>query len=328
MNALHLDCKERLRSGCASSVRSGCKVNLFLDITGLRQDGRHELYSLFWPLPEPHDELVLYATSGEKFSLHCGNMELDPEHNTLSKAWRAFAEATSWAPGLHAQLRKGVPSGAGLGGGSANAAALLLWLNRQAPQPLSPEALCAVAVSVGADVPFFLHNRPALATGIGEVLAEFSNSKDTQLFRMFWMVLLCPEIAVSTAWAFRAWDADNAIAAKKCTTVSSHVLTIIGGESSNANSQLTGAKHIRNSLEKVVFAEHPHIAACKASLLQNGAVAAGMSGSGASVFGLFRDADHAQCADVARAASQVVANTQRIPLTRVWVQSLENEFSM
>lgn len=294
-------------------LRSGCKINLFLDITGLRPDGKHELYSLFWPLSDPHDELLIRpAPSG--FSLRCkGHSEIDPAHNTLSKAWQAFADATGFRPGLDLELCKGVPSGAGLGGGSADAAALLLWLNSQVPQPLLPEALSHVAVSVGADVPFFLHNRPALATGIGESLVDFA---EAELFRGLWLVLLCPHIAVSTAWAFRAWDAENTALGTNYASGASHVLTNAAWQSSTPKSRLTVAQHVRNSLEMVVFAAHPRIAACKASLFEHKASAAGMSGSGAAVFGLFREGNHAH------KAAQALAHEQAGSSVQVWVQML------
>lgn len=307
------------------TLRSGCKINLFLDITGKRSDGRHELHSLFWPLSEPHDELTLRPCATAQFLLRCNTLALDPEHNTLSAAWRAFAGATGFAPGLEADLHKGVPSGAGLGGGSADAASLLLWLNRQAPQPLPPEALVQVGLAVGADVPFFLgtntpsvpvadspfflHTSPALATGIGERLREYP---EATIFHGLWLVLVCPACAVSTAWAFRAYDADMAY----------NALTSARRESNYANSQSVVAQYIRNDLEKVVFAEYPQVAACKASLLRHGASAAGMSGSGASVFGLFRGANHTSGESRAQAAAQALAHELNGREIRVWVQPL------
>lgn len=302
----------------SETLRSGCKVNLFLDITGVLSDGRHELYSLFWPLAEPHDDLVLQpGKTGAGLRLTCAAPEVDPEKNTLTAAWSAFAQAADFAPDLELTLHKGVPMGGGLGGGSADAAVLLQWLNRHAPRPLSGEKLADVAVSVGADVPFFLFNRPALATGVGEVLQPFAH---TALYAGLWLVLISPPVAVSTGAAFRAFDAANAAFpdrqdAQTLTNKTSPAKQT-ASEATFDRSALIGmgpakANSVRNSLETVVFAMYPELSRLKTKLVRTGAAAVGMSGSGSTLFGLFRTE-----------AQATMAATTMGQQARVWVQQL------
>ncbi len=268
-----------------AELRAGCKINLFLDILERLENGYHTLRTLFIPLPEPADTLICLPREQE-FTVRCETPGIDPLRNTLTKAYQLYAEASGFAPGLLVELKKGIPHGAGLGGGSADAAALLRYLQQHAgPAALSEAALNALAGRVGADVPFFLQDRPALAEGIGERLssvdwAELPVSGMT-------LVLVCPDLRVSTAWAYTAWDeAEN----KEHT----RTLTALPGEGTRAfRSSLTepgeNFSWLRNSLEPVVFAAHPELAALRAQLVQRGAAATLMSGSGSSVFGLFRD---------------------------------------
>ena len=107
-----------------AALRIGCKVNLTLRITGVRPNGWHELDTVFLPLAEPSDTLRLALRPGGGLALHCAEPGIDPENNTLTKAYRLFAEASGFRPGVEAVLEKGIPHGAGLGGGSADAAVL------------------------------------------------------------------------------------------------------------------------------------------------------------------------------------------------------------
>ncbi len=112
----------------AVTLRAGCKVNLYLRITGVRPDGYHELDTLFLPLPEPCDLLHVTPRSGQGIAFSCTEPDVDPARNTVTAAYEDFATATGFRPGLAVHLEKGIPHGAGLGGGSADAAALLRHL--------------------------------------------------------------------------------------------------------------------------------------------------------------------------------------------------------
>lgn len=267
-----------LPSGRTETVYAGCKINLFLFITGKLPNGYHELYTLFVPASEPRDELIFSLAQRERgIRVTCDTEGIDPEHNTLTRAYELYAEATGFAPAVDVELRKGVPHGAGLGGGSSDAAQVLLWLQRRAPKPLPEETLCALAARVGADVPFFLLNRPCLAEGIGERLSETESGVEG------WRcVLVCPQVRVNTAWAYAAWDAERA----------SFSLTEKTKADKNNRSSCQSFYGM-NDFEPVVFAAHPSLAALKAQLVEGGADIAGMSGSGSALFGLFRDSGRA-----------------------------------
>lgn len=279
----------------AVSLTAGCKVNLGLRITGIRADGYHELDSVFVPLSAPADrlDLAIRPDAAPGIRVTCDAAVLDPADNTLTKAYAAFCRLAAAAPpALDVRLHKHIPSGAGLGGGSSDAAALLRWLNSIAPSPLSPDELAAAALSVGADVPFFLLNRPCRVRGIGDLLEPLVlDLPETCL------LLVCPGERVSTPWAYRAYDA--LAAEKKCGTGQ--------GDLTNARMQANGtalstmpdtsaattacfrrrdALAMCNDLEDAVTRAYPVISAARQALTRCGAWAVVMSGSGSAVVGL------------------------------------------
>ncbi len=306
----------------AVTLHAGCKVNLYLRITGVRPDGYHELDTLFLPLPEPCDLLHVSPRAEAGIVFTCTEPDVDPARNTVVTAYERFATATGFRPGLAVHLEKHIPHGAGLGGGSADAAVLLRHLAalcaQQAPGAApTPEALRAMAAGVGADVPFFLMDGPARASGIGEVLTPLATGElaDLGLAGMH-LVLACPPVRVSTPWAYRAWDAANV------TTPDDNAQTSTRTSAQNSARMMTGqsAKSLRpcltsesledrnplsrgpwltNSFEPVVFQTHATLRRTKEFLLRRGASAALMSGSGASLFALFRK--HGTARDVAEA---------------------------
>ena len=288
-------------------LRAGCKVNLGLRVLGRRPDGYHELDSLFWPLRYPCDELRIRLTSGGSITVRCAVQGVDPCRNTLTKAHAAFAAHAGEAPGMEVDLVKRIPSGAGLGGGSSDAAALLLWLNSQLAAPLSPAVLTRAAVTVGADVPFFLSGRPSRVTGIGEVVEPLCPD-GPPLF----LVLVCPGIHVSTAEAFARLDGLRAAAPTPQPGAGQNDLT--KSPRADNGSRLIGAARLdlKNDLEAAVFPRHPELAFLKAEFGRLGALAAGMTGSGSSVYGLF----------AARASARSAAARLRGRYPRVYCQAL------
>lgn len=257
------------------TLRAGCKVNLSLSITGVRPNGYHTLDSLFWPLPEPFDVLECQCAPEPGIRVLCDTPGIDPARNTLARAYEMFVEATGFAAGLQVTLFKGIPHGAGLGGGSADAAAVLRWCNARAPRPLTPPLLQEVALRVGADVPFFLVNAPCRVQGIGEHIAPC----DVPGLRGVHLVLVCPDIQVNTAWAYAAWDQWREA------NFSTQDLTTHSHRAKHIDSCMT---RCRNDFESVVFAAQPALRDIKEALLRGGATAAVMSGSGSSLVGLFR----------------------------------------
>lgn len=270
-------------TGIGTELRVGCKINLTLRITGVRPNGWHELDTVFVPLPEPHDTLRLVPDEGSGLTLRCDTPGIDCADNTLTKAYRLFAEATGFRPGVEARLVKGIPHGAGLGGGSADAAALLGWLNGRAPDPLSPDTLASLAARVGADVPFFLCNVPCRATGIGDRLVPCPEWLAEAGVAGAGLVLLCPGEHVSTPWAYAAWDRNNPLTEERNGAIFHASQNPFGGTSS--------IRWLENSFEPSVFEAFPRLRRLRERLLREGAFAAVMSGSGSSLFGLFRDAD-------------------------------------
>ena len=306
------------------TLSPGCKINVFLHLLGRRPDGYHDLFSLFLPLSEPHDIMRIEERQGEGCRLRCAVEGIDLEKNTVTKAWRLFADATGYAPALDVELVKGVPHGAGLGGGSADAAEMLLWLNAHSSRKLERAELDALAARIGADVPFFLEGKPCIVEGIGEKLTPLdADSEWLAPLRGSYGLLLCPAVQVNTAWAYGAWDAahpdaevpaakgfnfkdqdiipESAAGAEKsafsASSDPSKALTESAVPDKNLCSVFFPPLRVENGFESVVFARWPELAELKTLLLRQGAFAAGMSGSGASLFGFFRSREDAgRCA--------------------------------
>lgn len=266
-------------------LRSGCKVNLSLEISGVRPDGYHSLKSYFLPLHpthEPFDTLKIRVAensgSAPACRVRCAAPGIDPTDNTLTKAFGLFSGAAPGAPSLDIELIKGVPHGAGLGGGSANAATLLKFLNSNGA--LDEKELLELAALVGADVPFFIINRPAWVSGIGEIVRPAS--APLKAHKNAHILLICPDIQVPTPWAYAEWD--------KLPAAEQNALTSAGPHDSNKSADRIS---FVNSLEIPVFAAFPALRALKEKLLALGAYQAAMSGSGSGIFGLFADGESA-----------------------------------
>ena len=255
----------------ATTLRATCKVNLSLNITGVLPNGYHTLDSFFLPLPEPYDLLHITPGAEPGLTLTCSDPALDPRDNTVTRAYGLYAEASSFFPPLGLMLEKGIPSGAGLGGGSSDAAVFLRYLNDRAPQALDAKTLNAIAVRVGADVPFFLQDCPCRVRGTGDILEPSLPG-----LAGIWLVLVCPDVAISTPWAYAAWDA-----------LPSLPFTLT--KQNSETKELPFRFHCLNDLEEAVFPVYPELACIKRELLRQGAAAAVMSGSGASQLGLFRE---------------------------------------
>lgn len=266
----------------ASTVKmtAPAKVNIYLEIVGKRDDGYHELKTLFHPYPALFDKLKISpADSG--CSIHCPGFELDTQSNLIWQAWDKYADATGFRPGVHVFLEKNIPTGAGLGGGSSDAAAMLRYLQQRPDSPeMDYEKLNALAADLGADVPFFLLDGPAWATGIGEKLAPCRVDLEGMT-----ALLACPDVHVNTASAYKNWSklSDE----KKQRTKSGFCLTTHPCDYKNTASKTRAM--LFNDFETVVFPEFPYLREIKELILGAGAAGAVMSGSGASIFSLFRD---------------------------------------
>lgn len=248
-----------------------CKINLGLEILAKRTDGYHELNTVFYRVLEPHD--LITVRESENFQFTCSDPSLATSENLGMKAAAAWQKYLGCdLPNIHVHLDKRIPMGAGLGGGSSDAATMLQILNEH--QTISESALARIAASIGADVPFFLSNaKAAIASGIGEELTPF----DLDL-SMTILIVFDPTIQVSTREAY-AGVAMNPVA-------------------TNYNELLKDTEdvrdlkdYLRNDFEPTIFVKHPKLAAIKQSLYDRGASVALMSGSGSALFGLFEDVD-------------------------------------
>ena len=258
---------------------SPCKVNLLLNILGRRPDGFHELETVMHPVAI-HDHLV-FSRSGTGIELTCNDLALPVDsRNLVHRAAAAFLEAAGIREGVRIHLEKKIPLAAGLGGGSGNAATTLLALNELFDRPLESEQLAAFAAALGSDVPFFLQDRPALATGRGEKIVSF---KAFPALRGAAFLLVHPGFGVSTAWAYqrlaRFPDALNGRAGRARQLIG---LLEIGGLAA-------AGREFYNSLEAPVLEKYPLLALFQEFLRDGGAAATLMSGSGSTTFGLFEN---------------------------------------
>ena len=247
------------------------KVNLNLRITGRRDDGYHLLDSLMVPI-SLGDEVEISRIEGPPRSLTVYADAPDVplgEENTVHRAAQAFYERTGRDQPVAVNIRKRIPIGAGLGGGSTDAAAVLRGMNDLLGAGLTTEDLMALAVSVGADVPFFIGGKAARARGIGEELSPVGP------LPKLWLVVLFPNFPVSTAWAYRNYRF-------KLTKPSNNNNLI-----ENLDTPHEVAQVMVNDLETVTIGRYPRIARLKDRLDEKGAIGSLMSGSGSAVFGLF-----------------------------------------
>lgn len=270
-----------------SVLQAPAKINLSLRILRRRPDGYHDLESLFAPVPGLFDTLEISpAPAGSGCAITPEISGLAVQDNLVHRAWAAFGQATGFRPDIRVALTKRIPSGAGLGGGSSDAAAMLLWLNSQAGQSaLDPQALSALAATLGADVPFFLMGCPAWATGIGDALTPVEIDLSA-----FTLVLVSPPIHVSTPWAYGRWDALN----PKGTPDKTREELLTSAEPANMNRSSLLPMKVGNDFEMAVFPEYPALRRMKETLLGLGAACSAMSGSGSSLFALYRDPEQAQ----------------------------------
>ncbi|MGD2187693.1 MAG: 4-(cytidine 5'-diphospho)-2-C-methyl-D-erythritol kinase [Desulfobacterales bacterium] len=259
-------------------ILSPAKINLFLKVRGKRPDGYHELFSLMCCITL-FDEISLQIGNGETIEFHCSHPNVPADDTNLAyRAASLFQGQMDSARGIKIHLKKNIPVAAGLGGGSSNAASILLALNTYYGHPFSRQHLMEMGLKLGADVPFFIFQKPAIATGIGEKLQAFEGDLP------YHVLLLYPGVTVSTAETYQNLNLGLTKAEKKPT--SNHLKL----------NRFNPTRHLTNDLERVTAFKYPEIGLAKEKLLNLGAVGALMSGSGPTVFGLFNSAETAEAA--------------------------------
>lgn len=246
------------------------KINLGLHVVSKRPDGFHDLETVFYPLPllDALEVINQPADKGPVCFYLSGQVDAGPDsENICLKAWQLIKEEFPSIPPLAIYLHKAIPTGAGLGGGSADGAFTLSLLNQKYQLGLSEERLLALALQLGSDCPFFIRNRPCYATGRGEIMEDITLS-----LKGYQILLVNPGIRVSTAIAFSRLKPQTP----------DRDLREIVQQPVNTWKEL-----LVNDFEKTVFSAHPSVAAIKETLYRRGAVYASMSGSGSTVYGIF-----------------------------------------
>ena len=251
-------------------VFPNCKINLGLQILNKRSDGYHNLATVFYPVPL-NDALEIIDCTNLDFSNSGLSVSGTSAENLCSKAYFLLKTDFPLISPLKIHLHKNIPMGAGLGGGSADAAFMLRLLNTYFQLNLSTTQLMQYALQLGSDCPFFILNKPCLATGRGEILTEIALD-----LTGYQLVLVNPGIHVNTAHAFAG------INQQQSTTSNEKNLTEI------INKPVSEWKQeLKNDFEIPVFAQYPVLQNIKTALYQAGAMYAAMSGSGSTLFGLF-----------------------------------------
>lgn len=255
------------------TISAPAKINLSLDITGKLDNGYHTLEMILQTI-SLSDEVVIWKTP-DGVEIACDNPDVPLDgRNICDRAARAFFRETGIQGGVKIEIRKRIPIGAGLAGGSTDAAAVLKGLNTLYETRLSQEELLALGLQCGADVPFCLTGGTCLARGIGEKLTALP------VFSGVHAVLVMPEFSVSTAWVYQNYRMNDPVRRPDTKAIISAIR--------NRDIEKV-AQGMRNVLESVTAVKYPEIEGIKRDLKASGALGSMMSGSGPSVFGLFED---------------------------------------
>lgn len=263
----------------ALTLKSPAKINLLLAITGRRTDGFHDLISVVAPLAWGD---TLTVEPAEEFSLNCedSNVPLD-ESNLVLKAAHAFRKATGLSLGARFSLVKRIPMGAGLGGGSSNAATALRALNEFAGRILSPAQLAAVAAEVGSDCPLFLHDGPVIMRGRGEVIDPLPQQGAARITGRQVLVFK-PAFGIPTPWAYSRLAQGAPSSYVSASETENRLAAWLAGD--------VGAEELAfNSMEAPAFAKFPALPALLERLSRNFGLKARMSGSGSACFAFLKD---------------------------------------
>jgi len=244
-----------------------CKINLGLNVIEKRQDGFHNLETIFYPV-SLCDILEIIPSDKNSFSLSGISIPGNPFSNLVFKAYELLKKDFNLPP-VQIHLHKNIPSGAGLGGGSSDAASTIVMLNKIFSLDLSENKMMNYASCLGSDCAFFIANKPMFATGKGDIFQPVNFSLNE-----YYIILVKPDISVNTADAYSLIKPERKIISPK-EIVKNHV-----EEWKNK---------LVNDFEKPVFKKFPKIQSIKEKLYELGALYASMSGSGSAVFGLFKN---------------------------------------
>lgn len=261
-------------------LNSLAKINLGLEVLGLREDGYHEIITLFQTV-DLRDRLVFRLradgqifVSGDRTDLPWG------ESNLIYRAALLLKNESGSPKGVEIEVNKNIPPGRGLAGGSSNAALTILVLNRLWQLNLSVERLLFLAASLGADIPYFFYGGLCLGRGKGEKLDPLPDLPQC------WVLLVIPDFPVSTAMVYRELDRQEEFLTSR--DKASKIIQFSEAK------DISLIRHLENDLELVTFKIYPQLAEIKQEIANSGAELSMMSGSGSAVYGLFTDRSQAQ----------------------------------
>jgi 4-diphosphocytidyl-2-C-methyl-D-erythritol kinase len=252
------------------TVTAPAKINFRLDVLKKRSDGYHELRMIMQRI-DLCDEIDIAVSTGSGIRLSCEGSPYIPSDssNIVWRAADAILKESRLDAAVSIYLRKRIPVAAGLGGGSSDAASVLIGLNSLLGARLPDEQLRRIALTLGADVPFFISGEPAFAEGVGEILTPLA------AIPKLWLLLINPGIHIPTPWAYKNLDLTTEKVAAKLPFLYKSAADVCA--------------ILANDLEPVAMHRHPVINDVKEMLVAKGALGSLMSGSGSSVFGIFED---------------------------------------
>lgn len=270
-------------------LESPAKVNLTLEILKKREDGYHEVRTILQKI-SLHDTLLISLKEEKGISVKTSHPHLPTgKSNLVYQAAQSLLKRSDYKGGVRVEIKKKIPLGAGLGGGSSNAAMTLKALNQLLGLDLSEKELMEMGVGIGADVPFFFLEGAAIGSGIGERLEKIG-------LPVLWYVLIYPNFEVSTRWAYQHF-----VLTKSQFHINLHKFMRTPEDISRG---------LRNDLEGVVSKEHPQIGIMKKMLRSAGALGALMTGSGPTVFGIFSEE---------RAALEAYEKVRKMVESKGWI---------
>jgi 4-diphosphocytidyl-2-C-methyl-D-erythritol kinase len=273
------------------NLRAYAKINIGLRILLKRSDGYHDIETIFHQI-NLYDELSFEPAAVVKLTTSSPGIPHDST-NLCLRAAQLLREHAGRREGIEIKLAKHVPVGAGLGGGSSDAAAVLVALNTLWMCGIQHHELVSLASQLGSDVPFFIQGGTAVGTSRGEVLEYFTLSIP------YWILTVTPPVHISTAWAYSHVQLETNAGAKPLRTLVEETLTNPGETN----------RHIRNDFQELVFNKYPEVRNLKTKLESSGAIFVQLSGSGSSLFGFFRDET------AARTLMSELASTCSVSLT-------------
>jgi len=246
------------------TIDAPAKVNLTLRVLGRRDDGFHEIETLMAPITLA-DRLEISLRTDHSIRLTCTDPSVPSDASNLAHpAAAAFAKHTGLEFGVNIHIEKNIPHGAGLGGGSSDAAAVLVALDRLLETKMPTEELERVAATIGSDIPFFIRSQPAICRGRGEIIEPFEGLPSADI------LLVKPPFPIPTPWAYQAWANSE--------------------KPSATFQQFHGSISLVNDLEAPVFSKYLLLPVLKSALWKHpGVSAAMMSGSGSTIFAILRD---------------------------------------